>query len=146
MIKKLIFLAYLALSGACGLVQVLFIEDGMDLEMTLLLAIWFGMIMVGTASSFVKNLKFYRSPEYTDYEREKAIEKEIKKIEKRRQEMEKRQIAEERAQRERAMAEEMKQEKKVRTHSKAARNAALGVGAVAYITLGTVAKLTSKYK
>ena len=135
MIKKLIFLAYLAVCGACGLVQVLFIEDGMDLEMTLLLAIWFGMIMVGTASSFVKNLKFYRSPEYADYEREKAIEKEIKKIEKRRQEMEKRQ-----------MAEEMKQEKKVRTHSKAARNAALGVGAVAYITLGTVAKLTSKYK
>ena len=126
MIGRLIFLGYFTFVSVASMVITLMSEEVMDVETLVMYLIVYGVMILLPGRAFIKNWKFYRSPEYEAYKTEKEIKKGKREAERYLKKLEKRPV-----------------EHKT---SKAGKVAVLGIGSVAYVTLGTIAKLTSKYK
>ena len=116
MIGKLFLYGIYTVIGGLGMLMVWVLEEGIDgLSVEASMAC-FAVMMILSAIAFVKNLKFYLSPEYEMY-----------KIEKRSQRLDNMAVI------------------KKTTSSKARKKAVIGIGSIAYLTLGTIARLTKKY-
>ncbi len=116
MIGKLFLYGFFTVISGLTTMMVWVLEEGIDgLSVEASMAC-FAVMMILSAIAFIKNLKFYLSPEYEMY-----------KIEKRSQRLDNMAVI------------------KKAVSPKARRKAMIGVGSIAYLTFGTIAKLTKKY-